>query len=157
MAGIINPNWSRWIFASLIDHFSSMKQNTNFFVEGEDRDPKISDFAELRLDGPYFNELNVDFWTIDINVAIIIQTVRNDEDIFKLQRFIGIYVQPFTTDIPIYKYGEGSDDDQSLLGCLKLATNPGEKIRVDVFNQIKAATPVGQASIEAHYNMSLIV
>jgi hypothetical protein len=155
MADVISIHWSRWIFASLTNHFSDHAQSTNFFVEGQNRDPSITDYAEFRMDGPYFNEINSSYWKIDVIAAIIVNIIQNDADIHKLDRIIGIYLAAFTPNIDVFKYGDSEIDDQSLLGCLKLATNTGERIRVDKFGQVRAATRVAQASIEAHYELNL--
>lgn len=156
MADIINPNWNRWIYASLTDHFQSLRQNIPFFVEGQNRPDDVSEFAEFRMDGPLYNELNNHYWYIDITATIIIQSVQNDSDIHRLDRLIGIFLAAFTTDIPVFRYGDDPDtDDQDQFGCLRLSPAFGERIRVDKFGQIQVAMPVTQASLEAHYIMSL--
>jgi hypothetical protein len=151
MADTINPNWSRWFFASLTSFFNDNIIGLPFYVEGQTRDSKVSDFVEFRMDGPYFNELNVKYWTVDVLVSLIIQNVQDDVDIHKLERNIGLCAFAFKTDIPIYRYG----DDDSLLCCIKLSTQPNDKIRIDKFGQTQAAVPINQASIEARYNTTL--
>lgn len=154
MATTANPNWSRWIFASLTDHFNSLRQTIPFFVEGEIRSSEIANFAEFRMDGPFFNEINVRHWHIDLIAAILIQIIQ-DQDIHKLERYIGVFLPAFKTDIPVYRFGDQEEDDNLQFGCLTLDSNFGEKIRIDKFGQIQAATRIAQASIEAHYKMAL--
>ena len=157
MADTVNANWNRWIFASLTSYFAARRQGIPFYIEGQSRPDTVSNFGEFRLDGPLYNELNNHYWTVDVTVTIIISIVQDDQDIHKLDRIIGIFLAAFTTDIPVFRYGDNPNiDTQEQLGCLKLSPAFGERIRVDKFGQIKVATPITQASIEAHYVMTLI-
>jgi hypothetical protein len=148
MAEPVHPNWSRWITASLYKHFNDRRQDVPFFVEGQIRPSTVGEFAEYRMDGPYFNEINSHYWYVDVLPAILVQIIQ-DTNIYKLERFTGIFASAFETDISVRKYGDGNGE----LGCLSLV--PGTHIRVDKFGQIQAATRIAQASIEARYQMKL--
>lgn len=150
MADILNPNWSRWIFASLTNHFDGLRQSFPFYIEGQNREDTISSFAEFRSNGPYFNEVSKNYWNVSLLAAIIIQIVSNDIDIHRLERTIGIFASAFSPYIDLFKYGDGVDDDQSKFGCLYIDS----PIRIDKFGQTRVAVPVVQASLEAEYKTS---
>jgi hypothetical protein len=114
----------------------------------------VSDFGELRLSGPYINQVNPGNWVIDVLVTTLIQIIQED-DVFKIDRAIGIFLAAYKTDIDVLKLGTGEDDDQTQLGCLRLVSTAGEKIRVDKFGQIQAANRIAQATIEARYRLTL--
>lgn len=143
---MLNPNWSRWIFASLSTHFDSLREEIPFFIEGQIRPTDVSNFAELRMDGPFFTQLSSTYWEIAILPSILIQIVQ-DDDLHKLDRYIGIFASAFRNTIEIFQYG----DDDLFLDCLFIQG----QIRVDKFGQTQAATRVAQATIEANYKMRL--
>jgi hypothetical protein len=153
---MINPNWPRWIHASLTIHFEDARQTLPFFVEGQTRPTGVTDFAEYRQDGPFFNEININNFYVDVLASIMIQIVP-DKDTHKLDRLVGIFLPAFEKAICMYRHGNGPGDDGEQFGTLRLSTNAGERIRVDKFGQTQSATKVAQASIEARYRMILKV
>lgn len=150
-----NPNWPRWIYSSLVKHFNDRRKDVPFYVEGQSRSESVANYAELRVDGPYFNEVSHALWDIDILVAILIQTIRDDDDLYKIQRYSGIFLSSFTTDIPIFRFGDQEGDDAKHLMCLSLSPERNERIRVTTYGQVQIATNIAQASIEAKYQTKL--
>lgn len=151
---MINSNWSRWIVASLSVHFDNERQSIPFYVEGQIRPATIYDFAELRMDGPFFHEVNQDYWYVDVNPAILIQIIQSNET-HKLERYIGIFSAAFTKSICVYRYGDGPNDDGNQFGVLVM--QPDSPVRVDKFGQVQSATRIAQAAIETRYRMRLLV
>lgn len=152
-----NPNWPRWLFASTSKHFNDRRGDVSFYIEGQERNvPAPKDLFEFRMDGPYETELNKNYWRLYIEISILIQSTKDDSDYHRIHRHCGTVASAFTT-IPVYKYGDGVDDDQSLLGCLTLIQDVGkrERIQINHFGQIDASTPLLQSSVEGHYEMTL--
>ena len=114
-----NKNWSRWLQASLATHFDDRREDVPFFVEGQIRPSTVVDFAELRTDGPFFNEINFEYWHVDLTVAILIQIVQ-DGNLHKLDNMIGVFMPAFTKAICCYRMGDGIDDDNLRFGVLRL-------------------------------------
>jgi hypothetical protein len=114
------------------------------------------DFIELRVDGPDLTMQGKGFWRTYIEVNILIQSVDDNKDGHKLQKSIGIVSNTFT-NIPVYRYGDTDDDDDSYLGCLQLISNDvnGQDIQVRNFGEVNAAVRVQQATVEGHYRMTL--
>ena len=158
MAGIIQ-NAPRWIFASTGKHFDSLKQTLNLYIEGQHRATREEkDFAELRVDGPHLTELSKGYWRFYSEINILVQSAMDDSDYHRIWRDIGIINSAFTNFI-VYKYGDGSDDDSSQLGCMRLMHDARrkEKTQTSYFGKIAPSVEIHQATIEGHYEMFLTI
>lgn len=151
----MNDNWPRWIFASVSKHFETALSSFKMFIEGEERDKwEKSDFIELRVDGPYFREIQSS-WIAKIEINILLQVVMVN-DVHLIHRNTGLIASAFTP-IVVYKYGDGVDDDDSQIGCLKLVQNirANELLVISHFGKIKPDLPLLQASVEGHFEIDL--
>lgn len=151
----MNDNWPRWIFASVSKHFETVLSSFKMFIEGEERDQwEESDFIELRIDGPYFREIQSG-WKAKIEINILLQVVMTN-DVHLIYRNAGLIASAFTP-IVVYKYGNGVDDDDSQIGCLKLVQNirANELLVISHFGKIKPDLPLLQASVEGHFEIDL--
>ena len=155
----LNEHWARWIFASISDHFNTRRGTMDMFIEGQHRDTRTKkDFFELRMDGPYYTEISKQNFKIYIEINALLQSSADDNNYHRIWTNLGLVGTMFT-DIPIYKYGSGIDDDQSYLGCLKLIQNARgrDNIQSSYFGRIEPSTPIYQATVEGHYDMTLVV
>lgn len=156
----MNPNWQRWITASLNKNFNDVLSDADqplpLYIEGTDRRTnELQTYAELRVDGPYYVELSKGYWQIDVDIDVLIDHKVNNEDLYAMQRAIGTVLAAFTTDIPVFMYGDGTDDDpMTQLGCFKLLPDE-EPIRVTNFGQPKLENREYQATVNAKYRMNL--
>ncbi len=156
----MNRHWMRWVRASILKHFETNRQGVHLFIEGGDRDTSGNqNFAELRVDGPFLRENSKNCWDLTVEINVLIQGVLDKDDLYKIEEPIGIMCAAFHRNITVYKYGEGNEDDQSILGCLQILVNDseGDGIMVSRFGQIEADTNIEQATVEAHYRMRLIL
>ena len=153
----MNRNWSRWIKASTAKHFYDRRYGLHFYVEGEDRrTTEHRTYLEFRLDGPYSRELSHNFWQLDIEINILVVTIMDKTDLYEHEKNVGIVCEAFTSGIPVWKYGDGPDDDPvSQLGCLMLHSDRKEKIVVSNFGLIKDDSKMMQSTVEAHYKLQL--
>ena len=63
LSGGINANWGRWIYASVCDHFETYRDTLHMFLEGQHRETdELQQFFELRVDGPYYTQINKGWW-----------------------------------------------------------------------------------------------
>ena len=154
-----NANWVRWIVSSIQQYFETNKQGIELFFEGTPRETKDEkDFAEVRIDGPHITEISKNYFLLKVDVNILVQSTMDEEDFHRIHTNVGKLVSVMT-NIPIYKYGDGVDDDDSLLGCLRLVQDAQgrEPILVARLGQIEPTTPIEQVDIEGHYKMHLEV
>lgn len=152
----MNNHWPRWIFASISKHFETSLSDQKMFIEGEIRDTwEKKDFIELRVDGPYFQQFTKDNWRAKVEINILLQIVMTN-DTHLIHRQTGLVGSVFTL-IPVYKYGNGVDDDDSQIGCLTLIQNArsNELLVISHFGKIKPELPLLQASVEGHFEIDL--
>lgn len=153
---MINKNWLRWIHVSIHKHFSDAMQveSIPLFIEGQHRDtrdPQV--FVELRINGPVFTEVSRNLYKVTVDVNLLLQYKMDDFDAHGMLRSEGNVLQ-YVTDFAIYRFGDGVDDDGSLLGCLTLMPFP-DGIHVFQIGQIDKDLKLLQASIDASYHTCL--
>jgi hypothetical protein len=143
----MNTNWPKWIKASIAKHFDSNRGGITLFVEGQKRPATEStERFELRVDGPDVNQTGPVYYTLDTVVNILITSVSNETNIYRMDALKGIILNAFTSSIPIYKYG----GDSTLLGCLQL------KSQIDTRDLGLRDTTLRQVSISAFYSIDLV-
>lgn len=153
-----NPNWQRWIFASASKYFQGIADAypVQMHIEGVER--TISDeekWIEFRMDGPAVTEYSRNYYQLDVEINILWSVHMNSQDFHETKKLSGALVEAMT-NICIYKYGDGVDDDDSLLGSLVLRQDKYHPIRVNEFGQVRADTHLVQGAVEASYRMILI-
>lgn len=150
----MNPNWPRWIKASVVKAFQTeLGDNLQMFVE-ECTDRSVlqgdSDFCELRLDGPTGYERSLGEWELTIEINVLVSSIRSEKDAYQIDRNNGLVAQCFTNGITVFRYGTGEGDDSGEEGCLILRTDKNSGVVVSNFG----APPdvrILQSSIEGHY------
>ena len=151
-----NPNWPRWIFASVSKHFADAL--TPLFIEGQHRDTReFKDFFEMRVDGPTLREVSKGFWVFRLEINILVQSAMDDKNYHRIHQDVGNAAAAFASAIDVFKKGNSPQDDQSYLGCLQLLQNRETRdfLEINHFGQIDVKTMLMQASVEGHYKMEL--
>jgi len=152
-----NANWPRWIYASVSKHFQAIADAypIHMYIESVERDTKNeSKWLEFRLDGPQTREISKGYFRLDVEINILWSVHLDSADFHEQQRILGMLIEAMT-DICIYKYGKGIDDDDSLLGTLILQQDPNNPIRGNNFGQVRPDTQLVQGSVEGTYRMYL--
>jgi len=161
-----DPDWDRWVHASIARHFELAVETTAFpmFVETEHRNTSVAtgnnvkgkDLFELRIDGPRSTELSSNYWELYTEINVLIQSTMDDDDSHRLLRSVGSVKAAFSI-IQIFKFGDGVNDDQTLLGCMKILMDPRrrEHLETHMLGQIGDDTELTQAMVEGHYKMCL--
>jgi len=147
----MNPHWPRWIFASISKFFAD--RLTPLYIEGQFRQPGVKDLYELRIDGPYCTEESHNYWRLYVEVSVLVQSTMDATDYHRIHKSCGLAAAVFTA-IPLYKFGDGVDDDpDEQWGCLQLAQDVGkrERIQINHFGIIDQNTALQQSSVEGHY------
>lgn len=159
-----DPNWTRWVFASVAEHFSSnvfTPNNIPFILEGiDERDDQFmteQDRAEVRINGPWSSELSSNWWRIwvDINILVTSYFGGTDKDAYTLERNVGLIHEYADTTISVRKHGPGPGDDGSLLGCLRPRAGKNDSIRVIHFGQFSKTDRIKQSQVDGRYVMDL--
>lgn len=152
-----NPNWTRWIVASVVKYLKDVADANNIpsLIEGvEERTTDVSqdNKAEIRVNGPFLTEVSKDYFkgTVGVNVHI---TYRIDEDVYGIHKWCGVFLEAMTGNIPILKLGEAGED-QSRIACLS-TDDSKDPIRVLYFGQVDKTDRVLQVVVDARYVVEL--
>lgn len=158
-----NPNWTRWIFASVATYLKGVAddQSLPVLVEGLDERTTIfthaTDRCEVRITGPFTKELSHDYYQIEVIVNVLFQS-RFDEikNRYTIIRKVGVFHEAMDGPIAVYKYGsEPGDDEHELVGCLSPARGRNDSIRVMHFGQVDPTNKLKQSMVDARYIMEL--
>jgi hypothetical protein len=173
---IFTKDWTRWIFASLSNYFNGISKTDNphipFYVEGQekpqnsfvnDQGVNIGASAELRLNGPFFNNpSNKKFWKIEVDVNILITVTIDNEDLHKIYNIIDRLLEGFNDSIPLYNYDNPLefDDDHNptkyeFLGCLIMRTGGEDDIIITNFGRIDPTLRIQQSTINSIYQIQV--
>lgn len=145
-------NLPRWIYASASKVIDANAPIT--FIEGLDRDDDPKEGAEFRMDGPRLTKLH-GYWKIWTAINILVKTTMESTNFHQKYIVIGEVVNALNTHIPVYRYGNGPQDDNSFVGCLSVIHDEFNRIQVNHFGQVDKTVRLEQATIEAKYLMYL--
>ena len=157
----MDKNLARWIFQSIAKHFVATANGLSlpYFVEGIDErtdDNMRVSHVELRVTGPETKETSKGFYTVKCVINFMF-TKNMDEasaNAFDIIQWTGVFAQVMQEPIPIYKLGSGSEDDGTLVGCLRAHEGRNEAVRIYHFGQLDKDTRVRQSEVDAVYGMT---
>jgi len=160
----MESNLARWTMASIAVYFKAVANTISlaFFVEGVDeREPDTmrQEHAELRVSGPYVCELSHNYWRvhIDINVLLTDYMKMSTENAYDINRWGGVFLAAMTENIPVYRFGDGSNDDGSLVGCLTQRKGFSEPARLIHFGQVSREDRIRQAVVDGRFEIYLSI
>lgn len=159
----VNPNWARWIFASLADYLKKVATDNNVkaLIEGvDDRTDEImqaSEHVEIAITGPFSRELSRNYYELKVGVRILILSRMDNppKNRYTPQQIAGLYHEAMDAVIAIYRYGSGPEDDQQLLGCLASLNDRNNPLRVYHFGQMTPTDRLRQSMVDCWYVMEL--
>ncbi len=157
-----NPNWARWIFASIAKNLSAVA-NTNsipVIVEGIDDETDAfteeTDRVEIRINGPYTKEMPGEYRIqMDINVILTSRFDGAQKNRHAILTNAGLFHEAMDQAIKVYKYGDSVGDDDSYLGCLVPRSGKNDTIRVIHFGKVDPTDKVKQSVVDNRYEMYL--
>jgi len=79
----------------------------------------------------------------------------NPKGLYNIHDLIGVFSHAFTNLISVFKYGDGTLDDGTLLGCFHQQRDLREGVAINYFGIIRTDTRITQATIEVHYRLEL--
>ncbi|MHC4704975.1 MAG: hypothetical protein ACYTFQ_30870 [Planctomycetota bacterium] len=165
----INPNWTRWVHASVANYYSNIAAALNsgngleLIVEGIDEreaEKMDVDHAELRINGPFIHNPSEGYYRLDVDINVLMTDLMGgtSENPYDLQQWTGAFQQAAWETIPVYRYGPdtGGVDDGTFLGCLTLRGRK-ETVKAFQFGQLSVDDRVRQAAVDSRHTMELNV
>lgn len=158
-----DPNWPRWVQASVGDYFKSIAIANSYKSLIEEIDERTTDFmesplrAEIRINGPAIVEVSKGYYNFEVDVNILISSYMDGQldNAYDGTTMAGIFAQAASDSIPVFKYGNGPDDDQSLIGCLTLRRGRTESVKVFHFGEIDKTSRLRQLAVDVRLEMDI--
>jgi len=159
---VMDENLARWIFASVAKHFSTVASGLSlpYFVEGiDERDDTTQrvDHVECRVTGPSIKEVSRNWYKVEVGINFLMtkQMAIAGADAYDIVRWTGTFANAMLEPVPVYKYGPGTGDDKSLIGCLVIKKDRAEAVKIWHFGQISMEDRIKQSEVDALYGMEL--
>ncbi len=158
-----DPNWPRWVQASVADHFKVAANAGSFISLVEGLDERTTAFQEaperleIRINGPFIIEMSRGYYNFEVGVNILIFSHMGGEisNAYSGTQMAGSMAESASQPISIFKYGTGVDDDQSLIGCLTLKRGSKESIKIFHFGEIDIINRLRQFGVDANLEMEI--
>lgn len=165
-----DPNWSRWIFASVAFKLKAVATEANLAVlvehldERSDAFMKATDRVEIRITGPFTQELSKGSFRIwvDANVLLTSRYDGSAKNAYDILKFAGLFHEAMDSPIPVWNYGpepgdylDSDPNTQVFIGCLLPRPGTNDSIRVFNFGQTDKVDKLKQSAVDARYVMYL--
>lgn len=159
-----NPNWPRWIRASINDYFAEVADEYDLpiLVEGIDEtEPeklRAMNHVELRVFGPSLKKRSGDFnLRVGINLLFTELMHGKEANAYDIITQVAAFQAAMQEPIPVYKHGLGvGDNSQTHIGCLALVSGRNESVEFYDFGQVGKEERVRQLMLDARYYIDLI-
>ncbi len=160
---VYDKNWPRWVQASVGKHFHTAAATISIPALVEGIDERTTEFTnsqnriEIRVNGPAIVEQSKGYWhfEVDVNILIFSHMGGAQPNAYDGTQITGVMAQASAALIPVYKYGNGVDDDQSLIGCLTLRRGPKESVKVFHFGEINLEDRLRQFGVDVNLEMDI--
>ena len=171
-----NPNWARWIFHSVADCLKEVATDADLPVLVEHFDERTAAFeragdkAEIRITGPFDQELSKGYHRIYVDVNVLL-TSRYDgasKNAATILKYAGLFHEAMSEPIPVWNFGDEPGDyveddppdhlypeTHVFLGCLIPRPGRNESVRVMNFGQLDKVDKIKQTEVDARYVMEL--
>jgi hypothetical protein len=166
-----NKNWARWIFHSVASQLKEVATDANLPVLIEHFDERTASFeratdkAEIRITGPFDQELSKGYHRIYVDVNVLL-TSRYDgasKNAATILKNAGLFHEAMSEPIPVYNFGgepgdyvEADSSSQVFLGCLTPRPGRNDSVRVMNFGQLDNVDKIKQTEVDARFVMELI-
>ena len=158
-----NPNWARWVFASVATFLRQVAQSQQLPVLVEGLDDRTTEFmeatdrCEIRVTGPFTKELSHNYFQIEVVVNVLfLSRYEEQKNQYAIIQKMGVFHEAMDGAIAVYKYGnQPGDDEHTLVGCLSPVQGRSDAIRVMHFGQITPTDRIKQSMVDARYRMEI--
>lgn len=165
-----NPNWARWIFHSVASQLKEVATDADLPVLVEHFDERTAAFeratdrVEIRITGPFDQELSKGYHRIYVDVNVLL-TSRYDgagKNAATILKNAGLFHEAMSEPIPVYNFGgepgdyvETDESTQVFLGCLTPRPGRNDSVRVMNFGQLDNVDKIKQTEVDARFVMEL--
>ena len=158
-----NPNWARWVFASVATFLKQVAQSQQLPVLVEGLDDRTTEFieatdrCEIRITGPFTKELSHNYFQVEVIVNVLfLSRYEESKNQYAIIQKMGVFHEAMDGAIAVYKYGkEPGDDEHALVGCLSPIQGRSDAIRIMHFGQVNPTDRLKQSMVDARYRMEL--
>ena len=158
-----NPNWARWVFASVATFLKQVAQSQQLPVLVEGLDDRTTEFieatdrCEIRITGPFTKELSHNYFQVEVIVNVLfLSRYEESKNQYAIIQKMGVFHEAMDGAIAVYKYGkEPGDDEHAIVGCLSPIQGRSDAIRVMHFGQVNPTDRLKQSMVDARYRMEL--
>ena len=158
-----NPNWARWVFASVATYLKGIANSEHLAVLIEGLDDRTTEFmeatdrCEVRITGPFTKELSHNYFRIEVVVNVLfLSRYEEEKNQYALMQKIGVFHEAMDGAFAVYKYGnEPGDDEHALVGCLSPVQGRNDAIRVMHFGQVDPTNRIKQSMVDVRYVMEI--
>jgi hypothetical protein len=158
-----NPNWARWVFASVATYLKDVAKENGLPVLIEGLDDRTTEFmeatdrCEVRITGPFTREVSRNYFQIEVVVNVLfLSRYEEQKNRYAIIQKTGVFQEAMDGPVAVYKYGNGPDDDEhALVGCLLPVQGRHNAIRVLHFGQINPTDRLKQSMVDASYRMEV--
>lgn len=158
-----NPNWARWVFASVATYLKGIAQSENLPCLVEGLDDRITAFmeapdrCEVRITGPFTREISRNYFQVELLVNVLFTSTYDEtKNQYDILQKVGAFHEAMDGAIAVYRYGkQPGDDEHALVGCLSPLTGRHDAVKVIHFGQIDPTTRLKQSMVDARYRMEI--
>ena len=151
-----DPNWPRWVQASVADHFKVTANTYGYASLVEELEERTTEFVEstnrleIRINGPFIKNPSHGFWHILVpcNILIFSHMDGTVENVYNGVDIAGVMAQRASEPVSVFKLGSNPQDDGTFLFCLTLTKTKGESLNVHHFGEIDAASRLRQFGVD---------
>lgn len=160
-----NPNWTRWIRASVGQYLMDVANDATLPTIIEELDDRSEAYmqastrAEIRINGPFTREISHGYHRVWVDVNVLVTSRRDGEkNGYEHLRYLGLFHEAMDQDIPIFMFGdqpgdctEDDPEDCEEIACLRPRDGKNDSINVLSFGQINSTDAVIQNAVDARY------
>ncbi len=155
----MNVNLPRWCFSSMAEHFRVVAATVpiDYFVEGVDEETALDfqrDSSLFRMDGPiaFQGSSGVEWYRLEIQILLTDLVATTNDNAYDVYSWAGVFQgEMLNSPLPIYRYGSGVEDDQTLIGCLEPDNKAKSNIRVASYGMVDKDYRVKQVSVNGKF------
>lgn len=155
-----NPNWPKWIQASIAKHFKTVANSNGYVSLVEELEERTTTFMEadqrleIRMNGPFVKNQSANYYLfeMDVNILIFSHMDQTADNVYDGVDIAGVMAQAASVSIPIYRLGNTNDDDGEQIGCAALSR---DGVKVFHFGEITRQDRLRQFSVDASLYLEL--
>jgi hypothetical protein len=155
----VDPNWARWVFASLATLLKGVAESCNLPVMVEGLDERTTAFmeatdrVEIRITGPFTRDLSRNYYELSVDAnALFVSRYEGGKNQYAILQAVGAFQAALDAPIPIYKYGNQEGDDSTVIvGVMEPRKERGSGVRVLHFGQADLTDRIKQTLVDARY------